>query len=73
MIGKLNKMINKDWKTTDMWNFTKDHPNSTVRVSGGWIGENSGFVPTGYIVSYYNEFHHFGLDGHFIKMTYELR
>lgn len=58
---------NSLWENTEMWNFTKEHPDCCVKLWGGYGGKNDGYKPLGYQIDYQSKVYYFGIDGHFIK------
>lgn len=55
------------WENTEMWNFTKKHPDCCVESWGCYVGKNDGYKPLGYQIDYQSKVYYFGLDGHFFK------
>lgn len=57
----------KEWEDTDLWKFTAEHQNIKVDSWGSYGGENDGYTPFGYSVTYGNKVLTFGLDGRYIS------
>ena len=56
-----------NWMESDIWKFTREHPDSDVESWGGYIGKNDGYTSFGYIVNYDNKRFFFNLNGNLAK------